>query len=79
MERSTLIDMLIFMRQNMLLPVPVKTIDYMVLYVGTLGKVFSGVDPTLDFTPYKISYHAFVHMVSPAVHSTTLKTVVKEP
>ena len=53
-----MIDLLISMRQNRLHPLPAKTVNRMVFYEGPLEKVFGGVDPDLEISPYSVSYPA---------------------
>ena len=74
----TLIYLMIYMRQNIYHSVLVKTIDHMVLYEGPSQKVIHRVILDLHFTPYNVSYPASFHLISVAVHSTVLKSVVKE-
>ena len=52
-------DLLISMRQNLLHPVPLKTIGGMTLYHRPLGKVFGRSDVDLEFFPVKTSYPQF--------------------
>ena len=68
MTRPESIDLLISMRQNILHPTPVKTIDRLILYDGPLGKVFGGQDPDLEFNPHVISVPKSVHLCSAVTH-----------
>ena len=77
-KRPASIDLLISMRQNFLHPKPLKTIDRMILYNGPLGKVFGGVNPDLVFTPFVTSYPSSVNFSSASIHSTVMKTIVKD-
>ena len=55
MERLTSIDLLISMRQQILHLTPSKLINNIVLYKGTLRKVFGGMDLDVKAAPHNKS------------------------
>ena len=75
-KKPSEIQLLLSMRSNYLHPVPVKSINRMILYEGPFGKVFGGSCNFLKITPMKMCHPTSVVEVD-RHHLVTMKAIVK--
>ena len=77
-KRPNKIDLLISLRDNLLLPEKKKSIGKMSLYSGPLGLVFGGCDPELKFSsPFQMCFRS-TERLFPSVQSFTMRTTMKQ-